>query len=217
MIANQDDQEDDEQIFALSGDLRRERRKQELAETEAAKTAAKEKQKAAEALSAHIRNMNYLIIDDERNLRTLMKDALGTYGIPGAKISEAPDTEIAISIMKSTHIDFMFIDQEMPGMGGAEFVFRLRRKGFPIAVPVDLPIIMVTSHNEAEHVKLARNAGVTDFIAKPFSAAAVYKRIVRAISNPRPIEHGDDGYIGPQRQWLEENKQAKSISPMPEF
>ncbi len=50
-----------------------------------------------------------------------------------------------------------------------------------------VPIIMLTGHSEKKHVMAARDAGVTEFLAKPLSAKALYERILNVVMNPRPF------------------------------
>lgn len=67
-------------------------------------------------------------------------------------------------------------------------------------------------HNEKQRVTAARDAGVTEFLAKPISAKALYQRVVNIVANPRPfiktkVYFGPDrrrainpNYIGPERR-----------------
>jgi DNA-binding response OmpR family regulator len=74
------------------------------------------------------------------------------------------------------------------------------------------PIIMVTGHTEKPRVTAARDAGITEFLAKPISAKALYQRIVNVVANPRPFiktktyfgpdrrRSSSSNYIGPERR-----------------
>ena len=74
------------------------------------------------------------------------------------------------------------------------------------------PIIMLTGHSEKRRVIEARDTGVTEFLAKPISAKALYQRVLNVVANPRPFiktksyfgpcrrrnNHGN--YVGPERR-----------------
>ena len=75
-----------------------------------------------------------------------------------------------------------------------------------------VPIILLTGHCDKRRVMTARDAGVTEFLAKPISAKALYQRILNIVVSPRPfvrtkIYFGPDrrrntsnAYIGPERR-----------------
>src|SRR6202140_2331278 len=75
-----------------------------------------------------------------------------------------------------------------------------------------VPIIMVTGHSEKKRVIGARDAGVTECLAKPVSAKALYQRIFNAVPNPRPFiktrtyfgpdrrRNVNPNYVGPERR-----------------
>jgi DNA-binding response OmpR family regulator len=67
-------------------------------------------------------------------------------------------------------------------------------KGNPYA-----PIIMLTGHSEKRRVTVARDAGVTEFLAKPISAKGLYQRILNVVANPRPFIKTKT-YFGPDRR-----------------
>jgi DNA-binding response OmpR family regulator len=62
-----------------------------------------------------------------------------------------------------------------------------------------VPIIMLTGHTEKQRVTAARDAGITEFLAKPISAKALYQRIVNVVANPRPFIKTKT-YFGPDRR-----------------
>src|SRR6185437_7982299 len=60
-------------------------------------------------------------------------------------------------------------------------------------------IIMLTGHSEKKRVVAARDAGITEFLAKPISAKGLYQRIVNVVANPRPFIKTKT-YFGPDRR-----------------
>ena len=70
-------------------------------------------------------------------------------------------------------------------------------------------IIMLTGHSEKKRVTAARDAGVTEFLAKPISAKGLYQRIVNVVANPRPFIKTKT-YFGPDRR---RNVNASYVGP----
>jgi DNA-binding response OmpR family regulator len=62
-----------------------------------------------------------------------------------------------------------------------------------------VPIIMMTGHSERKRVTAARDAGVTEFLAKPISAKGLHQRILNIVANPRPFIK-TKSYFGPDRR-----------------
>ena len=87
----------------------------------------------------------------------------------------------------------------MPIFDGLELTQMIRQPGAN-ANPY-VPIIMLTGHSEKKRVIAARDAGVTEFLAKPISAKALYQRILNVVANPRPfIKHQELFRPGPAAQ-----------------
>ena len=62
-----------------------------------------------------------------------------------------------------------------------------------------LPIIMVTGHTERRRIEAARDAGVTELLAKPITAAGLFQRIEEIVHRPRPFVRTAN-YFGPCRR-----------------
>ncbi len=88
-------------------------------------------------------------------------------------------------------------------MDGLEFV-RLVRTDTESPNPF-VPVIMLTAHTEAKRVVEARDAGVTEFLAKPISAHQLYSRILAVIERPRPFIRAK-AYVGPERRRRQDPK-----------
>ena len=82
-------------------------------------------------------------------------------------------------------------------MDGLEFV-RLLRTATNSPNPF-VPVIMLTAHTETKRVMEARDAGITEFLAKPISAQQLGSRIRAVIEHPRPFVRAES-YIGPDRR-----------------
>src|SRR5258708_554003 len=62
-----------------------------------------------------------------------------------------------------------------------------------------LPVIMLTAHSEQEYVVAARDKGVTEFLAKPFTVDGLYRRLSSVIARPRAFVNAQS-YFGPDRR-----------------
>jgi DNA-binding response OmpR family regulator len=82
-------------------------------------------------------------------------------------------------------------------LDGVEFTRMVRNA--PDSRNPYLPIIMMTGHSERYRVMDARDAGVTEFVAKPLTAKAVLERIHAVIYRPRPFVRTAE-YFGPDRR-----------------
>ena len=88
-------------------------------------------------------------------------------------------------------------DWAMPIFDGLELTQMIRQPGAN-ANPY-VPIIMMSGHSEKKRVMAARDAGVTEFLAKPVSAKALHQRILNIVANPRPFIKTKT-YFGPDRR-----------------
>ncbi|MFN9711577.1 MAG: response regulator, partial [Alphaproteobacteria bacterium] len=61
------------------------------------------------------------------------------------------------------------------------------------------PVVMITGHSTYLRVSEARDAGVTEFLAKPLTARGVVERLLQAIENKRPFIRSKS-YFGPDRR-----------------
>ncbi|HEX9702420.1 MAG TPA: response regulator [Rhodospirillales bacterium] len=142
-----------------------------------------------------LRGKNTLAIEDDRQMRLLIRNLL--YMLGASDVVEASDGAEALSIVKSFRPHMIVCDLMMKPMSGLEFVRRLR--GDKANQARFVPVIMVTAHADLDNVALARDAGVTEFMAKPLSAAGLEKRIQRMFNDPRPFVLVDD-FVGPDRR-----------------
>ncbi|MDQ1155611.1 response regulator [Brevundimonas sp. SORGH_AS_0993] len=140
-------------------------------------------------------SLNILLADDSQPMRALIGALLHSAGV--RTIREAADGGAAYALLKRHPIDLAIIDFNMLPMDGVAFTQRVRTA--PDSPNAYLPIIMMTSHSAASRVFEARDAGVTEFVAKPITAKAVLDRINAAIFKPRPFVR-TDAYFGPSRR-----------------
>jgi CheY-like chemotaxis protein len=104
--------------------------------------------------------VSILAVDDDPIQREFSVVYLST---PTAEVHVAANAEEGLAFLDGRHVDVALIDMEMPGMGGVEMVRRLR------ADPrfAELPIMMITGHEDMASIDDAYDAGATAFMAKP--------------------------------------------------
>lgn len=139
--------------------------------------------------------LKVLIADDSRPMRSLISSFLMGFGI--RDIVEASDAKEAYAEFKSVDPDLIITDWRMPPTDGITLVHNIRNS--PDSPNPYLPIIMLTGFTELHRVKQARDAGVTAFLAKPISAAALYKRLCSVVDDQRPFVRVND-FFGPDRR-----------------
>ncbi len=136
-----------------------------------------------------------LLVDDNDHMRKLIKTILQPLGMN--MIREAHDGAQAIAMLREFDADLCIVDWMMEPMDGVAFT-RLVRTA-PDSPNPYLPIIMLTGHTEMGRIVDARDAGVTEFLAKPVRAGTVYKRIADVIEEPRKFI-ATQHFIGPDRR-----------------
>ena len=126
--------------------------------------------------------LRFLVCDDNPHMRRILRTLLHSFG--AREVYEAEDGATALEMYTHYVPDIVITDWSMPIFDGLELAQMIRQpesKGNPFA-----PIIMLTGHSEKRRVTVARDAGVTEFLAKPISAKALYQRILNVVANPRP-------------------------------
>jgi len=139
--------------------------------------------------------LRFLIVDNNPFMRRMVRDLLNGFG--GHHIVEAEDSASGFAAIGGSKPDIVFIDWEMPNLGGLELTRRIRNQS-PEANPF-LPIIMITGHAEKKRVLAARDAGVSEFLVKPITAKALHSRVLSAVAKPRPFIRSAQ-YSGPDRR-----------------
>ncbi len=120
-----------------------------------------------------------LIVDDEAPIREMIAVALE---MAGYDCSEAGDAISAHAMIVDNQPDMILLDWMMPGMSGIELARRLRKD----EVTADIPIIMLTAKVEEENKIKGLEAGVDDYITKPFSPRELVARLKAVLRRATP-------------------------------
>jgi CheY-like chemotaxis protein len=134
--------------------------------------------------------LTILVVEDSANMRDLLTALLKTMGI--GTIHCAPDGESGLKLFGEIAPDLVITDGMMQPMTGYAMTRAIRKlRAAPgtsgdIAARQgsDVPVLMLSGHDEPDIVEWARNEGVTDYIVKPVTPELLYERVLSAISAP---------------------------------
>jgi DNA-binding response OmpR family regulator len=152
--------------------------------------------------------LRILIVDDNVHMRKMLAAIVRALGV--TNVYESPDGTSGWETLRAVNPDIVLLDWMMPGMSGLEFVRQVRTS--PESPNPFVPVIMLTGHTQADRVRQARDAGTTEFMAKPISAKGLLARITAVIESPRSFvrtpeyfgpcrrRRKDDSYKGPDRR-----------------
>ncbi len=120
-------------------------------------------------ISLQNKPIKILVVDDEWNMRNLMKMYLQRQGW---LISEASDGKEAIEIIKKESFHLMILDIMMPGMDGWDVCRYVREEE-----ENGIPILLLTARNETKDKVQGLNLGADDYLTKPFDIEELIARI----------------------------------------
>ncbi|MBI5098485.1 MAG: chemotaxis response regulator CheY [Nitrospirae bacterium] len=115
--------------------------------------------------------MKILVVDDFSTMRRIVKNLLKQLGYEN--IEEAEDGAQAYSKLKNGGYGFVVSDWNMPNMDGLDLLKKVRSD----PELKDLPILMVTAEAEKEKVITAIQAGVNNYIVKPFTGEVLKEKM----------------------------------------
>lgn len=124
------------------------------------------------------KDMKILVVDDFGTMRRIVKNILQQLGF--MNIIEAEDGRVALQKIQGERVDFVISDWNMPNMMGIDLLRTVR------AMPDHkaLPFLMVTAESQKENVMEALQAGVSNYIIKPFTADTLEQKLI-AIFKPQ--------------------------------
>lgn len=111
------------------------------------------------------KNMNVLIVDDYSTMLRIIRNLLKQLGFNN--VDEATDGSMAYGMVEKKQYGLIISDWNMEPMTGIDFLKKVRTSGQPFK---DTPFIMITAESKTENVIAAKQAGVNNYIVKPFNA-----------------------------------------------
>jgi len=120
-----------------------------------------------------------LVVDDDREIRTLLRDFLDKNGFAATAVADGQETRRALA---RERYDLVVLDLMLPGMDGLEVCRRLRAEGATAGVPV---IMLTAKADEVDRV-VGLELGADDYVVKPFSPKELVARVRAVLRRSRP-------------------------------
>lgn len=127
-----------------------------------------------------------LIVDDEKNIRITLKQALDDMAV---EIDTATNGEEALSKLKEGDFGLVLLDLHMPGMDGMQVLEKIG-KDRP-----DIKIIVITAHGTIDSAVQALKQGVVDFIQKPFTPNEIRELVSQVMQRESTSVEKDRDYL----------------------
>ncbi len=127
--------------------------------------------------------VSVLVVDDATFIRDLVKKGLRDH-FPGVQIEEAVNGRKAQQMLSRQAVDLILCDWEMPELSGLELLTWCREQDNLKTTP----FIMVTSRGDKENVVQAIQAGVSDYIGKPFSNEQLVTKVKKALQRAGKLQ-----------------------------
>jgi two-component system, chemotaxis family, chemotaxis protein CheY len=120
--------------------------------------------------------MKFLVIDDSATMRRIVINSLQRIGY--TDVAEAEDGAQALKLF-GPEIEFVLTDWNMPVMNGLDLVKAIRQRPDGKSVP----IVMVTTRSVREEILEAIQAGVNNYIVKPFTPQVLKEKLDQVLTN----------------------------------
>lgn len=117
------------------------------------------------------KNMPILIVDDYKTMLRIIRNLLKQIGFDN--VEEATDGSQALQKLREKKFELVISDWNMEPMTGIELLREVRSDDNL----KKLPFIMVTAESKTENVVIAKEAGVSNYIVKPFNAATLKSKL----------------------------------------
>jgi len=116
-------------------------------------------------------NMNVLIVDDYKTMLRIVRNLLKQLGFNN--VEEATDGAMALQMLRAGNFGLIISDWNMEPMTGLQLLREVRAD----ARLKPVPFIMITAESKTENVVAAKEAGVSNYIVKPFNAETLKTKI----------------------------------------
>jgi len=123
------------------------------------------------------KNMNVLIVDDYKTMLRIIRNLLKQLGFNN--VDEATDGSMALQKLRDKDYGLVISDWNMEPMTGIQLLREVRAD----SKLKNLPFIMITAESKTENVVAAKEAGVNNYIVKPFNAATLKTKLSSVLGN----------------------------------
>ncbi len=144
--------------------------------------------------SYDLTQLSILVLEKHLLIRRLLTDVFSEFGVP--TVQSTPDPEVAWDMFSRVPTDIILCDWT-EALDGMKFLTKVRQDAD--STDPFVPVVICTANTEYRHVCTARDMGMTEFLAKPVSARAIYGRICALVENHRPFIRITN-FFGPDRR-----------------
>jgi len=123
------------------------------------------------------KSTNVLIVDDYKTMLRIVRNLLKQ--IEFSNVEEATDGAAALAKLRARKFGLVISDWNMQPMTGLQLLQEVRAD----AKLRSVPFIMVTAESKADNVIAAKQAGVSNYIVKPFNAETLREKIEKVLCN----------------------------------
>ena len=123
------------------------------------------------------KNMSFLIVDDYKTMLRIIRNLLNQLNF--SNVEEASDGNAALEKLRANNIDMVISDWNMEPMTGLQLLREVRAD----ARLKDTPFIMITAESKTGNVIAAKEAGVSNYIVKPFNAETLKNKLVSVLGD----------------------------------
>src|SRR3954452_11098171 len=124
-----------------------------------------------------------LVIDDDETIRAVLRR---TVEMAGGSVTEAGTGEEGLPALYARRPDVVVLDIGLPGLDGWQVLERIRQL-------TDVPVVMLSAHDDELEKVRALRAGADDYVTKPFGAAELLARLQAQVRRARAAGGGSAG------------------------
>jgi two-component system chemotaxis response regulator CheY len=121
------------------------------------------------------KSMNVLVVDDYKSMVRIVRGMLNQLGF--VNVDDAPDGAAAMAMLKEKTYGLVLSDWNMQPVTGLDLLKQVRAEEKTKATP----FVMVTAEAKVENVIAARQAGVNNYVIKPFTLAVLKQKLTSVV------------------------------------
>lgn len=145
--------------------------------------------------SKPLSDIRILLAESDMHLGPMLHQVLQRMGFKSVQLVR--DGVAAAEALSHEAKDILITEWQLQSMDGIQLTQQIRRES--AGMKRLLPIIMMTARAERQDVEVARDAGITEFVVKPYNSNTIFKRIQQVVDNPRGFLLAPQ-YVGPDRR-----------------
>lgn len=143
-----------------------------------------------------------LIVDDEKDIRNILNQALTQFG--DMEVELAQTGEEALQKIEKTHFDLVLTDMKMPKMDGLQLVDEIAK------IRPEIVTVLMSGHGTIDSALEGMRRGASDFITKPFNLPEMFVRLHKVFEEKQRVKRLSD-FIGQLEESIQELRRLDEI------